>query len=120
MTYEAGVKGTETVSIKPKLSLSVGEEVTKDYFNPEMWKLSTNNQLILLFLEKLCKYSPTVSVEDIESSILVSCGGKNGLPTPDALKEAYKVINSICHDLTAQTDKELIKQKLYFLKVSLL
>ncbi len=118
MTYAEGAKSGE-LTFKPKLSLSVGEEVERDSLNAETHKFSTNNQLILLFLDKLCKSSAGVSTEDIESSVLLTCGTEMGgdLPSVETLRGAYHVISEICRDLSASIDKDLTKEKLYLFKV---
>ena len=118
MTYAEGAKSGE-VAFKPKLSLSVGEEVEKDSLNCETHKFTTNNQLILLFLEKLCRYSATISCEDLESAVLVTTTpGKDDLPTVETLRSAYRTLGEICDDLSSSIDKDLTKEKLYLFKAT--
>ena len=102
------------------MSLSVNEDVTKDYINPELWNYCSSNPLISLFIEKLCRHTSLDGVEDIESSILSILGEKSDVPSIESLKEAYKTINEISHDLSVQLDKDLLKEKLYFFKVCFL
>ena len=120
MMYGDSLKAGQNLLSQPKLpayALEGDYEFSKEYLDPKNWKFSSNNNtgLIMLFMEKLCKYSEEViGTGDIEGTILAIKGDKEGI---EDLKRAYSMIEEMCNDLNKGLEKDLIKGKLYFFKV---
>ncbi len=109
-----------------KISEMDSEIALQEYLDPKNWKFaagdteneSSNNGLIMLFLEKLCKYSPEIlGIEDIETSVLGGTMKNDELPTMEELKKGYSTIRKICGHLTKNIGKDLAKEKLALFKV---
>lgn len=116
MIYGDNIKAGQDMLAQQKVVLG-DYEMGKDYLNPKNWKFSAkSNGLIMLFLERLCKYSNAVGIEDIEGSVLVSINNKPDLPSIEELKNAYKSIEKICGCLRNELEKDLVKKKLYLFK----
>jgi len=122
---EAGKSG-----IKPKISIANDEdsESNKEFLDPKNWKFMLNENtsenstlngdgMLMLFLEKLCKYASDdlISIQEIESALLNVKDEE--LPTPAELRKIYKVIEKMCDSIKGNIEKSLVKQKLYFYKV---
>ena len=97
--------------------MPINDEFSKEDLSPELRTIYTSNQLILLFLEKLCKYSESIGIEEFESSILACSNSNVEMPSIDELRQSYRTITEISNDVSSSISKGLIKKKLQLFKV---